>query len=259
MRVEPAVELVGGTVEDPGQLPPVRTGELGAGARDLLDGVEQRAVVDAHGVGEFVFDQRAVHEGAEVAQRALMQLRAGNARRDRHRQRGRDLVHVGQAVGERYRDLRSGGALGHARADRLGQRQLAAQVVGLLGRDAQVGADGGDAVHFGEPGAGLPAVSELRLLIDGGKLLGAVGLGLDAQDLLTAGLVVEQQHDQAADGREALEAGAAGELFAGLGGEQPALAVIDADELLGRRAPAETGRQLAEAHQHPGEPVDAVG
>ena len=84
-RVELAVELVGRAVEDAGELSPVGRGQLGAGARDLLDGVEQRAVVDAHGVGVLVLDQRAVHEGAEVAQRAVVQLRAGDARRDRRR------------------------------------------------------------------------------------------------------------------------------------------------------------------------------
>jgi hypothetical protein len=35
---------------------------LHAGARDLLDRVEQRAVVDAHGVSVLVLDQRAVHK-----------------------------------------------------------------------------------------------------------------------------------------------------------------------------------------------------
>ena len=235
------VELVGRAVEDAGELSPVGRGQLGAGARDLLDGVEQRAVVDAHGVGVFVLDQRAVHEGAEVAQRAVVQLGAGDPRRDRRGQRGRDLVHVGEPVGERGRQLVAGGALGDARADRFGQRELAAQVVGLLGRDAEVGADGGDPVRFGQPGAGLPAVAELGLLVDEREFLAAVGLGLDAQDLLAAGLVVEQQHDQAAHRRQALEAGAAGEAFAGLRGEQPSLAVVEAGGLA--RAPgASRGR-----------------
>ena len=123
-------------------------GELGAGARDLLDGVEQRAVVDAHGVGVLVLDEGAVHEGAEVAQRAVVQLGAGDARRDGRGERGRDLVHVGEAVGERDRQLVAGGALGDAGADRFGERELAAQVVRLLGRDAEVGADGGDPVRL---------------------------------------------------------------------------------------------------------------
>ena len=196
-RVELAVELVGGAVEDAGELAPVGAGQLGAGARDLLDGVEQCAVVDAHGVGVFVLDQSAVHEGAEVAQRAVVQLRAGDAGRDRGGEAGCDLVHVGEAVGERGRQLVPGGAFGHPGADGFGQRQLAAQVVRLLGRDAWVGADGRDPVRFGKSGARLPAVAELGLLIDELEFLAAVGLSLDAQDLLAARIVVEQEHDQA--------------------------------------------------------------
>jgi hypothetical protein len=40
---------------------------------------------------------------------------------------------------------------------------------------------------------------------------------LDASDLVVAGLVVEQQDDQARDGGEALEVRAAGEVVAGAG------------------------------------------
>jgi hypothetical protein len=66
--------LSAGQPRMPGELSPAGRGELGAGARHLLDGVAQRAVVDAHGVGVLVLDERAVHERAEVAQRACMQL-----------------------------------------------------------------------------------------------------------------------------------------------------------------------------------------
>jgi hypothetical protein len=94
----------------------------------------------------------------------------------------------------------AGGPLGDAFADRLGEGELAAQVVGALGGDAEVGADGEDALVFREAGAGVPAVGELLLLVDESELLALVGLGLDAPDLVGRGLVVEQQDDQGADG-----------------------------------------------------------
>ena len=112
---------------------------------------------------------------------------------------GRDRVHVGEAVGHRDRQLLAGGPLGDAGADLVGERQLAAEVVRALGADPEVGADGGDPVVLAQAGAGLPAVAELLLLVDEAELLALVGLGLDAADLVRARLVVEQQHDQAAD------------------------------------------------------------
>ena len=50
----------------------------------------------------------------------------------------------------------------------------------------------------GQSGAGLPAVAELLLLVAQRERLARVLLGLDAADLVLAGLVVEQQDDQAA-------------------------------------------------------------
>ena len=101
-------------------------GEVRAGALDLLGGVEERAVVDADGVGVLVFDDRAVHERAEVASGAVVQVGAGDSLGDGLGELGRDVVHVGEAVGHRDRQLRSGGALGDAFADRFGEGELAA-------------------------------------------------------------------------------------------------------------------------------------
>ena len=123
-------------------------------------------------------------------------------------------MHVGELVCHRDRQLLAGGALGDAGSDLLGQRQLPSQVVRLAGADPEVGAHGGDAVLLAEAGAGLPAVAELLLLVDEAELLAGVLLGLDAADLLGRGLVVEQQHDQASDRLEALEALGAAQLVA---------------------------------------------
>jgi len=78
--------------------------------------------------------------------------------------------------------------------------------VRALGRDAEVGADGEDTVVICQAAAGVPAVGELLLLMEEAELFALVGLGLDASDLVGGGRVVEQQHDQRADRREALEA-----------------------------------------------------
>ena len=116
---------------------------------------------------------------------------------------------------------------GDAGADRLGQRQLAAEVVRALGRDAEVVADRGDPVGVEQSGARLPAVGELLLLVGERELLALLAVRLDATDLLRRRGVVEQQHDQAAHGfGEALHVLAAGEAVAGLGGEVAALAVV---------------------------------
>ena len=69
-RVELAVDLVRFAGEDLRELFAVGGGEVRAGALDVLGGVEHGAVVDADGVGVLVFDDRAVHERAEVPQRA---------------------------------------------------------------------------------------------------------------------------------------------------------------------------------------------
>jgi hypothetical protein len=91
--------------------------------------------------------------------------------------------------------------------------------VRALGGDAEVGADGEDAVVVWQAGAGVPAVGELLLLIDDAEFFALVGLGLDAPGLVGGGLVVEQQHDQGANWREAFEPVGAGELVAGVGCE----------------------------------------
>ena len=78
--------------------------------------------------------------------------------------------------------------------------------------------------------------------------------------LVLAGLVVEQQDDQAGDGGEALELRGAGELVAGAGGEQPALAGAQHDAcLVGAGLVADARHQLAGAHQHGGERADRLG
>ena len=127
-----------------------------------------------------------------------------------------------------------------------------------LGADPEVGADGGDPVVLAQAGAGRPAVAELLLLVDEAELLALVGLRLDAADLVRARLVVEQQHDQAADRAQALVPVAAGELVAGLRGEVAALAVVDEHGPVGARAVADAGDQLAGAAQHRGEPLDPL-
>jgi hypothetical protein len=121
-------------------------GEVGAGVLDLLCAVEHRAVVDPHGVGVLVLDDGAVHKRAEVLQRLVVQVSAGDPPCDRLGELRGDLVHVGEPVGHRHRDLPAGRTLGDTGTDRIGKRELAAQVVRALGRDAEVGADGGDPV-----------------------------------------------------------------------------------------------------------------
>src|SRR5262245_3089173 len=54
------------------------------------------------------------------------------------RELGCELVHVGQAVGHRDRELVLGRALGHARAHLVGEGELAAQVVGPARADPEV-------------------------------------------------------------------------------------------------------------------------
>ena len=137
-----------------------------------------------------------------------------------------------------------------------GEGELAAEVVGLDGADAEVGADGGDPIVLGEAGAGGPAVGELGLLVGEGEVLALVLVGLDAADLVRGGLVVEQGDDQAADRLQAV----AGERVAGSGGEQPPLAGVEHDRAaVGVGAVADAGHELAHGHEHVGEPFDAVG
>ena len=74
--------LSGSQLEDPGELP----GGLGAQVRarllELLVAVEHRSVVDPHRVGVLVLDDRAVYERAEVLERLVVQLGAGDPSRD---------------------------------------------------------------------------------------------------------------------------------------------------------------------------------
>ena len=102
-RVELAVDLVRFAGEDVGELFSLGGGEVRAGALDVLGGVEHGAVVDADGVGVLVFDDGAVHERAEVPQRLVVQVGAGDALGDGLGEVGRDLVHVGEAVCHRDR------------------------------------------------------------------------------------------------------------------------------------------------------------
>ena len=145
-RVELGVEPLELAAQDRGDLALAVGGQVGAGVLDLLCGVEHRAVVDPHGVRVLVLDDGAVHERAEVLQRLVVQVGAGDPLCDRLGELRCDLVHVGEPVGHRHRDLLAGRALGDTGADRIGERELAAQVVGALGRDAEVGADRGDPV-----------------------------------------------------------------------------------------------------------------
>jgi len=189
-----------------------------------------------------------------VAQRGVVELGGGDALGDGLGELGGDLVHVGQAVGECHRELAFARAFGHARADRFGQRELAPEVVGLDGADAEVGADGGDPVGLAQSGASGPAVGELRLLVGQGEVLALVLLGLDPADLVAAGLVVEQRDDQAADGGEPI----VGQRVAAAGGQQPSLAGVEHDAVV-LGAVADAGHELAGAHQHLCEAFDPVG
>ena len=258
-RVELPVDLVVLAGEDRGELRSCGGGELGAGSLELLGGVEECAVVDAYGVGVLVFDDRAVHERAEVAQGAVVQVGAGDALGDRLGEVGGDLVHVGEAVCHRDRELLAGGALGDAFADRLGEGELAAQVVRAPGRDAEVGAYREDAVVICQAGAGVPAVGELLLLVEEAELFALVGPSLDSSDLVGGGLVVEQQHDERADRREAFEPVGSCQFLAGLGREQPALSVVQQHgRVVVGGAVADARDQLPGSHQQRGERLDAV-
>ena len=165
-------------------------------------------------------------------------------------------MHVGQAVGHRDRELRFGRALGDARADGVGERELAAQVVGLAGADAEVCADGGDPVLVAQAGAGGPAVAELLLLVGEREVLALVLLGLDAADLVRrSGSWSSSSTIRLRIGVQAV----AGERVAGAGGEQPALAGVEDDVAVAGGAVADAGHELAHGHQHAGEPLDRLG
>jgi hypothetical protein len=70
--------------------------------------------------------------------------------------------------------------------------------------------------------------------------------------------VVEQQHDQRADRREAFKALGSCHAVAGLGGQQPALAVVEQrGRMVVGGAVADARDQLPSAHQQRGERLDA--
>jgi hypothetical protein len=125
-RVELGVELVGRAAERAGGLAARGLGEVRAREGEVRVRVEQRAVVDAHGIHRFVLDNGAVHERAGVAQRGVVQLAGRDPARHCLGQLRGDVVHVGETVGERGGDLALGRALGDARPDRLRERELAA-------------------------------------------------------------------------------------------------------------------------------------
>jgi hypothetical protein len=166
-----------------------------------------------------------------------------------------DIVHVGEAVRHAYRQLVAGGPLGEPLANRLREGELAAEAVSLAGGDAEVGRRGRRSGRCREASADLPAVAELVLLVAQAERLSGVLVGLDAADLVLAGLVVEEQDDEARDGGEALEVRAAGEFVAGAGGQQAALARVDDHAIFGRPA-SDAGRQLPGGREHVGESVD---
>ena len=111
-RVELGVELVGRAAEDAGRLVGGPAGvRCVAGERDLGVGVQQGAVVDADGVRVLVLDDGAVHEGAEVAQGGVVQVAGRDPLGDGLGELGRDVVHVGEPVGQRDRELALGRAV----------------------------------------------------------------------------------------------------------------------------------------------------
>ena len=134
--VEFAVQILRLAGEDGDELLAVGRSEVRAGVLDVLGGVEHGAVVDPYGVGVLVFDDGAVHECAEVPQRLVVQVAAADPLGDRLGEVGCDLVHVGETVCHRDRQLLADRSLGDALADRLGEGQLTAQVVRPFGRDA---------------------------------------------------------------------------------------------------------------------------
>jgi hypothetical protein len=111
-RVQARVELVVGAAEQAGGLAAAGGGQVRSCVRELGVGLEQGALVDPDGVGGVVLDDRAVHEGAHVAQRGVVQVGRRDALRDRLGELRRELVHVGEPVGEGDRDLLAGGTLG---------------------------------------------------------------------------------------------------------------------------------------------------
>jgi hypothetical protein len=164
MCAELSVELSGLAAEDPGKLLAPGFGEMPARELELLGAVQERAVVDPDGVGVLVLDDRAVHEGAHVAERFVMQLAGRDPLGDGLGQVRCDRMHVGEAVGQRDRQLLTGWPLGDACADLVGERQLAAEIVRAFGADSEVSADGGDPALPTQAAMGVPLVVELLLV-----------------------------------------------------------------------------------------------
>ena len=85
-----------------------------------------------------------------------------------------------------------------------------------------------------------------------------VGLRLDAADLIGAGLVVEEQDDQALDRRQVFVALGAGKLRARDRRQQPPLSVIDHGPGAAQvGSVADARHELAGAHQHAGKAFDS--
>jgi hypothetical protein len=103
--VELAVEPVDIAAEDRGDLATTRIGEMLPGLLELLRGVEQCAVVDADGVGVLVLDDGAVDERPNIPERLVVQVARGDPLGDRLGELRGDLVHVGELVGHRHRDV----------------------------------------------------------------------------------------------------------------------------------------------------------
>jgi hypothetical protein len=78
-RVELSVESLHLAPEDRGDLFLAATGQVRSGEVDLFGGVEHGAVVDPDGVGVLVFDDGAVYERPEIADRLVVQLAARDA------------------------------------------------------------------------------------------------------------------------------------------------------------------------------------
>ena len=99
--VELCVEPLERAAEDGRDLALTVGVEVLAGVRDLFCRVEHGAVVDPDRVGVLVLHDGAVHERAEVLERLVMEVRAGDPLRDGVGEPGCDLVHVSEAVGHR--------------------------------------------------------------------------------------------------------------------------------------------------------------
>ena len=101
-RVEHGVEPLELAAQDRGELALAVGCGVGAGVLELLRGVEHRAVADPHGVRVLVLDDGAVDKRAEVLQRLVAQVGAGDPFCGRLGELRGALVHVGEPVGRRH-------------------------------------------------------------------------------------------------------------------------------------------------------------